>query len=665
MSKKLIAVFALAAVLFTSVGMTSGFAALDDEYIKLGDCNEDGIVNAKDVITLKLHINGKAQVNEFAADANQDGAINKDDMKSIAETVLTGNTVMVENHLPEDYVYQISTVDNMMGYIVVSNGKVCVIDGGLSYRETDTTASQNVAVMLIKKLRELTGEQVPTVDKWLFTHGHGDHIGVFHDIVDIYPDSVNIVDVYYNIDKNWYDTYAHTSTLMNDYVDVLSWLETNLPQENRHVLNTVGERIQLSSDAYFDVMYVPPYNYTEDYINNASVVYKLTMCGQTVLFLGDAAEQNGQQLLASHNAGNIDLKSDIVQMAHHGQKGIEQNVYAAISPRVCLWPTADWVWDNSTGNLLTLDVRTWMDDLGVTMHYKSYDGDDRIDFPYDFMPDNTVWQVGNKDDLAMSYAVVSDGQLCVIDGGQAAEAPVLYKFLQNLTGNSTPTVDKWILTHAGVDHVGALSAMMNSTAYKLTVNNLYYSDPSTTSAWVSKYSNWGNNGYSTFTTALSSGSNRSIVKNSSALSLNQTISLGTASFKVLYTLKDCYNIIKNYESLYGSDYALAAQDAASVLRLTFENGKTMLFLSDAYDNTATYLNAHPSEVANMYALQMAWHGESTFNNLYNTVNPTVCFWPTYRSLWSSSSKLQNTLNVNAINGKVHCQAFEGATRLTF
>ncbi len=109
MSKKLIAMIALAAILFTSVGvlydhgvLASNFPAAnsvaDDENIQLGDCNADGIVNAKDVIMLKLYLSGKAQINMIAADVNQDGVIDNADVLATATTVFTGETVTVQNY---------------------------------------------------------------------------------------------------------------------------------------------------------------------------------------------------------------------------------------------------------------------------------------------------------------------------------------------------------------------------------------------------------------------------------------------------------------------------------------------------------------------------------------------------------------------------------------
>ena len=43
------------------------------------------------------------------------------------------------------------------------------------------------------------------------------------------------------------------------------------------------------------------------------------------------------------------LKCKMVQMSHHGQNGVGYEVYKALRPSVCLWPTPQWLWDNDNG----------------------------------------------------------------------------------------------------------------------------------------------------------------------------------------------------------------------------------------------------------------------------------------------------------------------------
>ncbi len=104
--------------------------------------------------------------------------------------------------------------------------------------------------------------------------------------------------------------------------------------------------------------------------NNSSVAYRVEMGGKRILFFWVIwAGRQGKIFLANHT--QEELKSDVLQMAHHGQRGVEEELYQEISPEVCLWPTPDWPWDNvqdgvaGAGSYKTPIVRGWMVTLGV------------------------------------------------------------------------------------------------------------------------------------------------------------------------------------------------------------------------------------------------------------------------------------------------------------
>jgi hypothetical protein len=112
------------------------------------------------------------------------------------------------------------------------------------------------------------------------------------------------------------------------------------------------------------------------------MVFRVEVGGQTLLFLGDAHISQGNQLVAKYGD---DLKSDFVQMSHHGQGGVSKEVYGVIAPTVCLWPSADWVFDNWNGNLSTFQTREWMIELGVKYHFiTGRDKTQEIGLPVDF-----------------------------------------------------------------------------------------------------------------------------------------------------------------------------------------------------------------------------------------------------------------------------------------
>ena len=112
--------------------------------------------------------------------------------------------------------------------------------------------------------------------------------------------------------------------------------------------------------------------------NNTSMVFKLEVNNKSILFLGDTGVESSKKLLEYHLD---DLKSDYVQMAHHGQNGATLELYKKIDPSYALWPTPDWLWDNNigdgfdTGPYKTIETRNWMKSLNVKKNYIEKDGD--------------------------------------------------------------------------------------------------------------------------------------------------------------------------------------------------------------------------------------------------------------------------------------------------
>ena len=92
-------------------------------------------------------------------------------------------------------------------------------------------------------------------------------------------------------------------------------------------------------------------------INDTSIVIRMLADGQSVLFLNDLGAIGGRRLLATYGEA---LKSDIVQMAHHGQGGVNKDVYQAIDATVHLWPTPVWVWQNADQIYQIDEVRKWL-----------------------------------------------------------------------------------------------------------------------------------------------------------------------------------------------------------------------------------------------------------------------------------------------------------------
>ena len=248
----------------------------------------------------------------------------------------------------------------MMGYIIkTSEGKVIVVDGG----------TREDAPNLEKHINELGNK----VDVWFITHPHSDHAGAIIEIIE--ETDIQINKIYYTMnDIQWYQQYA--SERANEAEDF-----KNAIQNER--IKDIAEEVSLNQIINIDfieceILGIKNPEITEDAFNNSSMVIKMNLPETSILFLGDTGAESGDKLLETQASK---LKSDIVQVAHHGQNGAKESLYQAIQPSICLWPTPEWIWNNdngegeNTGPWSTFETRSWMEKLGVKQNIIEKDGD--------------------------------------------------------------------------------------------------------------------------------------------------------------------------------------------------------------------------------------------------------------------------------------------------
>ncbi len=250
---------------------------------------------------------------------------------------------------------------NLSIVIKSPNGKLIVIDGGW---EADAD-----------KLSSLILQQGGKVDAWLITHPHEDHVGALCAILNDSSRKIKIDKIYCSLaTPDWYRQVSPTGA---GIADQLLNAFTKLPVGT--VTNNIGRGTEINIDDVNIRVLNNRGAYTYNGVNNSSLVYKIRVSGQSILILGDLAYDGGKDLIKTCTAA--ELKSDIVQMAHHGQQGVDQDAYALIAPTTCLWPTPAWLWDNDNGGGVgsgpwgTLTTRAWMDALGVKDNRSLKDGD--------------------------------------------------------------------------------------------------------------------------------------------------------------------------------------------------------------------------------------------------------------------------------------------------
>lgn len=254
----------------------------------------------------------------------------------------------------------------MMGYILeTSDNKTVVIDGG----------TEEDAENLINWINKQGGK----VDAWFITHPHIDHIGAFMNIVE--NTEIPIENIYLSINElDWYKQYEPSR--INEIEKFFNILNNSRISQNIHEA-TLGQNIEIDN-IRFEILGVKNPEIIQNAVNNSSMVIKMYVSNKTVLFLGDTGEESGEKLLKEQGEN---LKSDIVQMAHHGQNGVTEDVYKVINPSICLWPTPEWLWNNDSGGgedsgpWKTKITRSWMSKLNVKQNIIESDVDQTIQIP--------------------------------------------------------------------------------------------------------------------------------------------------------------------------------------------------------------------------------------------------------------------------------------------
>ena len=267
--------------------------------------------------------------------------------------------------------YQLAPEKNslMQSYVIKTpNGKLIVIDGGIDGEGKDRAPYMPAALRAIAGVGQ---DGYFEVEAWFLSHAHKDHMYELSKMMQEYTSESNykINNIYFDFPEFGSQEYpgqnadmevSRIRENMNKYGEVIGKGSTYYDDINGAFINadSVAKGLSLEIDGVrIDVLQTwSPEDGTSN-INDTSLVLRMHIGEQTVLFLNDLGTIGGRRLLATYGDR---LKSDIVQMAHHGQAGVNRDVYAAISAQVHLWPTPFWVWTNSSHSYQIDEVREWL-----------------------------------------------------------------------------------------------------------------------------------------------------------------------------------------------------------------------------------------------------------------------------------------------------------------
>lgn len=241
------------------------------------------------------------------------------------------------------------TPHQSMGYVIkAKSGEAIVVDGG-------ATGNEDELHRVIKKVGD-------HVNLWLITHPHHDH----HDsVINLLSDETTGI----TYDKicssvltdSWADEKKQGDQLKNWNKFVREKVKDSFVELKKGQKFTVGSiTVDVISEANPEI--------DKNITNNQSVCFRITEDGFSFLMLGDLGIEGEEKIT------DIDLKSNAVQMAHHGQQGVSENFYQKIRPEFAFWPTPRWLWDNTKylgagssgeGSFKTPENAEWMRRIGA------------------------------------------------------------------------------------------------------------------------------------------------------------------------------------------------------------------------------------------------------------------------------------------------------------
>lgn len=279
--------------------------------------------------------------------------------------------------------YRVTQYADLEGYqamcytIESAEGGLIVIDGGRAWNSLN----------LVERIKEKGGR----VDTWIITHPHDDHAGVLASILEAAWDQTEIeigqillgemdeeavmaqggprTDAYQYLLKGLKERDNVTYLKAGDSLDVLGL--------RMDVLHTCNETVTA---------------YSDNILNDGSMVFKLSAAKCSFLFLGDIGDNSKDTAEKWQSTGGIPqasrliaqeimqqygdlLKSTYVQMAHHGNSTLPDDFYEAVHPKRAYFDAPKWLMENKdketgeTSYYRTPHYKELMKSMGAKIYY--------------------------------------------------------------------------------------------------------------------------------------------------------------------------------------------------------------------------------------------------------------------------------------------------------
>ena len=242
----------------------------------------------------------------------------------------------------EPRITQMHIEDFGMSYVIrLTDGRFIVIDGG---RNFDVDREK-----LYRHLQASTSCEKPVIAAWFLTHPHSDHFHLFVGFAQSHGDKVKVEKVFFNFperDDARFPALGRADPRFDYDNSGFVWISKMLDAVEklgaRIYTPHTGQTYRIGGAVCEILATMDDTLHTSRDINATSVVMRMELAGQTVLWSADGAYSAAK---LSEKYGEY-LKSDILQVPHHGfQSGdweAEIAGFKLIRPEICFLPVSDY-----------------------------------------------------------------------------------------------------------------------------------------------------------------------------------------------------------------------------------------------------------------------------------------------------------------------------------
>ena len=416
-------------------------------------------------------------------------------------------------------------------YVRLPNNRLVVIDGGWRVEDWAINDYKDLLNQMYNEMSEiLGGAEKIEIPLWIITHAHSDHAKVLEYLHTLpLKEKFNISQIIYNFpaDNHFVPEEDKTEQHIKSTKEFALWHEKagkEFPYERIFyncpfpVFDTykyertcresfkkygavqikahTGMKFNLSG-VVFEVLHTPeddmPFMF--DNKNNTSIIIKMTYKGSPMLWLGDMGEVPSTSCVKMY--GDF-LKSDAMQVSHHGWGAATPEFYDIVRPSVLFWNNSEFGFKYSDKYQGYGKTKTSTDLYNMDSVKRNFFCN-RIRMSYAYLPvkiKNNISQNGGCKIISSAvsdrtfYIRLENGKLIVLGGSFRDEAikefgiekliEKLCAEMAELSGNEKVNIAAWVVSNMSPDNNRFIENISEACLKdKINIEKIIYNFPKT------------------------------------------------------------------------------------------------------------------------------------------------------------------------------------------